>query len=71
MKAYEPAEFALWLQRANDPSITEQERRECRTLMDGYLHNRMREAFGAAGGAANVSLRKGLQLNSRSPNVLS
>lgn len=52
MNTGDPNEFALWLQRANDPSVSEQERRECRTLMDGYLQARMREAFriAAAGG---------------------
>jgi hypothetical protein len=41
----EPAEFALWLQRANDPGATEEERHECRELMGGYLRARMHEAF--------------------------
>jgi hypothetical protein len=52
----DPNEFALWLQRANDPSVSEQERRECRTLMDGYLQARMREAFriAAAGGGSPI-----------------
>jgi hypothetical protein len=48
MKQDEPAEFALWLQRANDPSVTEEQRRERRALMDGYLRARMREAFRTA-----------------------
>jgi hypothetical protein len=50
----EPQEFALWLQRANDPSVSEEERRESRVLMDHYLLERMREAFRLAGATANV-----------------
>jgi hypothetical protein len=57
VKADEPAEFALWLQRANDPSATEEERRECRELMGGYLRARMREAFRTAA-AANAPRSK-------------
>jgi len=52
MKPDEPAQFALWLQRANDPSVSEEELRECRALMDGYLQARMREAFRAAAAAS-------------------
>ena len=46
-------EFALWLQRANDPSATEEERSQCRVLMERHLQERMRQAFKAAGAAAN------------------
>jgi hypothetical protein len=46
-------EFALWLQRANDPSATEEERSQCRVLMERHLQERMRQAFQAAGAAAN------------------
>jgi hypothetical protein len=53
VKQDEPAEFALWLQRANDPSVTEEQRRECRALMDGYLRARMREAFRTAVAASS------------------
>jgi hypothetical protein len=45
-------EFALWLQRANDPSVSEQERLKCRALMDADLQERLRAAFKIAAAAA-------------------
>lgn len=62
MKPDEPAKFALWLQRANDPSISEEERRACRVLMDGYLRARMREAFMIAAGANTTRPGRDLDL---------
>ena len=55
MKPGESAEFALWLQRANDPSVSEEERRECRVLMDGYLQARPRDAFRAAAATTTIA----------------
>lgn len=55
MKPDESAEFALWLQRANDPSVSEEERRECRVLMDGYLQARLRDAFRAAAATGSAT----------------
>ena len=58
MKADAASEFALWLQRANDPSTSEEERIECRARMDAYLRERMRAAFKLAAGAGVSTIKQ-------------
>ena len=44
------ADYALWLQLANDPSQTEQARAQYRARMQEFMRARMRDAFKQAGG---------------------
>jgi hypothetical protein len=42
------ADYALWLQLANDPSQTEEAREQYRARMQEFMRARMRDAFRAA-----------------------
>jgi hypothetical protein len=42
------ADYALWLQLANDPSQTEDAREHYRARMQEFMRARMRDAFRAA-----------------------
>jgi hypothetical protein len=42
------ADYALWLQLANDPSQTEQSRELYRERMQQFMRSRIRDAFQAA-----------------------
>jgi flagellar biosynthesis protein FliP len=41
----ESAEYAMWVQLANDPSQTEEARQRYRALMEDYVITQLREAF--------------------------
>jgi hypothetical protein len=42
------ADYALWLQLANDPSQTQEARERYRARMQEFMRARMRDAFRAA-----------------------
>ena len=44
----ELADYASWLQLANDPSQTEEARERYRARMQEFMRTRMRDAFRAA-----------------------
>jgi hypothetical protein len=50
MSEHETSDYALWVELANDPSQSEEGRRHHRLRMEGYLHNKVREAFKFAAG---------------------
>jgi len=49
----ESADYAMWVQLANDPSQTEEARQRYRARMDDYLITQLREAFRFASEASN------------------
>ena len=51
MQENEFADYASWLQLANDPSQTQEAREMYRARMQEFMRARMREAFGAASAA--------------------
>lgn len=48
MRDTESSDYALWVQLANDPSLSEEVRQRYRAQMEAYLHKKMREAFQVA-----------------------
>ena len=56
MSEQESSDYARWVELANDPSQSEEDRRHYRLQMEGYLHKKVREAFQfAAGGRQYTS----------------
>ena len=41
----ESSDYALWMQRANDPSQSEEARQQYRAKMEACVHQQLREAF--------------------------
>jgi hypothetical protein len=54
MSTADLAEYALWLKLANDPSQSEDARRQYRARLEAYVHTKLREAFKLAAGGCVV-----------------
>jgi hypothetical protein len=45
MSDHEPSDYSLRVKLANDPSQPEEARQHYRARMEGYVHQKLREAF--------------------------
>jgi hypothetical protein len=39
------SDYAVWVELANDPSQSEEARKQYRAQMEAYIHEKLREAF--------------------------
>jgi flagellar biosynthesis protein FliP len=44
----ESSDYTRWVALANDPSQSEEARRQYRAMMEAYVHSKLREAFQSA-----------------------